>query len=120
MKTQPEAMATHEKWHAYEHTPVASSSTIERWLVGTNRHAVAKICLTGDSRVDQYRAELIARAPEMADEIKQLRNALEATLALVAKGAAEHAYDNMVAGPEYAERVYQKASALLNNERPQS
>ncbi len=47
----------------------------------------------------------------------ELVAALDKCLQLVAKGAAEHAYDNMVAGPEYAERVFQNARAALSKAR---
>ena len=53
----------------------------------------------------------------LRDQNDRLCKALDKCLQLVAKGAAEGAYNNMVAGPEYAERVFQSARAELKHVR---
>lgn len=45
--------------NAYELSPISETSP-ERWRVGTPKHAIAKICLTGDSRVDAANAARMA------------------------------------------------------------
>lgn len=61
----------------------------------------------------EERRENHTNTPSLRARVAELEGALRATLQLVQRGAAEGAYNNIVAGPEYAERVFQKARALL-------